>query len=44
MEGTFIAFFVAGFFTAFGWRAAEKFTDNIDSQIEKSRGEQVGDN
>jgi len=44
MGESIIAFFIAGFFTAFGWWAAEKITDNIDSQIEKSRGEQVGDN
>ena len=39
---TVVAFFIAGFFTAFGWWAAEKVTDNIDSHLEKDKGEQVG--
>jgi len=33
---TVIAFFIAGFFTAFGWWAAEKVTEKIDTQIEQN--------
>ena len=32
---TVIAFFIAGFFTAFGWWAAGKVTTHIDSQYEQ---------
>lgn len=32
---TVIAFFIAGFFTAFGWWAADKVTTRIDSQYEQ---------
>jgi len=36
MDGaTIIAFFIAGFFTAFGWWAAEKVTTHIDSHYEQ---------
>ena len=37
MDGASIAaFFIAGFFTAFGWWAAEKVTEKIDTQIEQN--------
>ena len=32
---TVIAFFIAGFFTAFGWWAADKVTEKIDTHIEQ---------
>lgn len=35
MGESIIAFFVAGFFTAFGWWAAGKVTTQIDSHIEE---------
>jgi len=36
MDGASIAaFFIAGFFTAFGWWAAEKVTTQIDSHYEE---------
>lgn len=35
MGESIIAFFIAGFFTAFGWWAAEKVTTKIDTHIEE---------
>ena len=34
---TAIAFFIAGFFTAFGWWTATQVTDKIDTHIERSK-------
>jgi hypothetical protein len=33
---TVFAFFIAGFFTAFGWWAATKVTTEIDTHIEQA--------